>query len=645
MDEEPVSSTPPIEPEAPPAVAIEGAEISEAEGSKDIIPPQNQTSDGKEAEYASDSKQEQKTEDITAKDIANLYSRLQAVIDHVPKTKEHASQEANYIPLPASPEARSPSASSPLPARRPKVRTSSSYSLNSVMKNDRVECPCKHILVSNNSKYCALCDQVIPAVERLQNERQQEMEELKALQLKLKEETEFIKGQASEIEKLSKRIEGLEDDLDAKTDAFVALQSDMELLNEKYVDEIERVAEIQHSKDMVENELEDLSRRLFEEANGMVATEKREKYNLEVAQRHLQNQLKETRERLHAEQMQLKELRIRMEEMETRSEDDREDSDSATEPGKRASNASDVGSRGMADMNVLLNGSPKRQSQNGSEVSLVEDNIDELVLREFRDFIATGRSLPLKKLHTNPFMRNCQLEDVEPCLRFGPNARLSAKKIIDAIVMNTCYIEEAPAGFADIQARRPLDVPLRISAQKNLMWERFSSGNQTSHFKGCQACGRQDGSPLPFRFRIAYYDDWACIDRYCRDRLVAVCEFYVFVRNARQGYYNSRSISDLYQESIRLRLQMFYARMGSLPSVVRNTGSKGDSIGVAQLPQMIIPPTESESTPSSIDEVATSSSISKDTATLAEASDRQSDDHDDKIGQSPSMIPVEQMQN
>ncbi|OAD07275.1 hypothetical protein MUCCIDRAFT_138265, partial [Mucor lusitanicus CBS 277.49] len=101
-------------------------------------------------------------------------------------------------------------------------------------------------------------------------------------------------------------------ELDDQTANFQALQNDMELLNDKYVDEIERVAEIQHSKDMVESELEDLSRRLFEEANGMVANEKREKYNLEVAQKHLENQLQETRDRLGAEQMQLKELRKRM---------------------------------------------------------------------------------------------------------------------------------------------------------------------------------------------------------------------------------------------------------------------------------------------------------------------------------------------
>jgi hypothetical protein len=558
MDEDYVRSSPPYDNEKSSTVNHSNLSKQDASKSEDIKSENVQLPNDHKLQQSDTLKNEQKGEDITATDIANLYSRLQAVIDHVPKSNGQANSEASLVPLPASPEARTPSTSSPLPARRPKMRTSSSYSLNSVGRNDRIECPCAHILVSSNSKHCALCDQVIPAVERLQNERLQEMEELKNLQQKLKHEVKCIKDQSKEIEVLTKKIEELEDDLDAKTDAFVALQNDMEILNEKYVDEIERVAEIQHSKDMVENELEDLSRRLFEEANGMVANEKREKYNLEVAQRHLENQLKETRERLHAEQMQLKELRIKMEEMESRSEEERDESDSG-EQGKRSSAVSDAGAQGLADMTTLLNGSSKRQSQHGADIDSTTTNIDDLVLGEFRDFIATGRSLPLKKLHTNAFMRNCQLEDVEPCLRFGPNPRLSAKKIIDAIVMNTCFIEEAPIGFAEQQASRPIDVQLRISAQKNMMWERFSS-NQNGHFKGCQACGRQDGSQLPFRFRIAYYDDWACIDRYCRDRLVAVCEFYVFVRNARQGYYNSRSIHDLYQESIRLRLQMFYAR-------------------------------------------------------------------------------------
>ncbi|OAD67211.1 hypothetical protein PHYBLDRAFT_118650, partial [Phycomyces blakesleeanus NRRL 1555(-)] len=118
-------------------------------------------------------------------------------------------------------------------------------------------------------------------------------EELADLQNKLGIEQAKISEQLAEIDALGRTLEDVEQRLDAKSEEFAALQSDMELLNDKYVDEIERVAEIQHSKDMVESELEDLSRRLFEEANGMVANEKREKYNLEMAQKHLENQLKE----------------------------------------------------------------------------------------------------------------------------------------------------------------------------------------------------------------------------------------------------------------------------------------------------------------------------------------------------------------
>jgi hypothetical protein len=186
--------------------------------------------------------------------------------------------------------------------------------------------------------------------------------------------------------------------------------------------------------------------------------------------------------------------------------------------------------------------------------------LDAMLLTEFSDFVKLRTSVPLKKLHNIPFMKHCQLEDVDPCLRFGAHSRLSARKVNDAIVMNTCFIEEAPSGFADEQSKRPVDVPLKISAGKSMIWERFSSNSQSGVFAGCQACGRNNSDSLPYRFRISYFDDWACIDRYCRDRLVAVCEFYVFIRNVRQGYYHSRAIADLYQEAMRLRLQMFYAR-------------------------------------------------------------------------------------
>jgi hypothetical protein len=421
-------------------------------------------------------------------------------------------------------------------------------------------------------------------MEALLKERDTHENEIKLLQQRLADEQIRIQEQTNDISQLQTSVRQVEKQLNVKTEAFLALQSDMEMLNDKYVDEIERVAEIQHSKDMVENELEDLSRRLFEEANGMVANEKREKHNLEIAQKHLENQLTETRERLAAEQMQLQELRLKMEAMQDF--DNEHHHHTLSNGNNTLINGNDTnGSNRNSDLSLSMNGSI---NGDGADVRGMKDlaglfpdhttdphhqqqdmdpwpGLDTMLLDEFADFVKLRTSVPLKKLHNIPFMKHCQLEDVDPCLRFGAHSRLSARKVNDAIVMNTCFIEEAPVGFAEEQSKRPVDVPLKISAGKSMIWERFSSSssnNQSGVFAGCQACGRTNDavSSLPYRFRISYFDDWACIDRYCRDRLVAVCEFYVFIRNVRQGYYNSRSTTDLYQEAMRLRLQMFYAR-------------------------------------------------------------------------------------
>ncbi|KAI9484693.1 hypothetical protein BDB00DRAFT_853906 [Zychaea mexicana] len=593
------------------------------------------------------------------KDIAGVYSRLQAVIEKKVQN-DPMNPEAKYIPLPPS-LPMSPSSSSPTPLRTtPPIspgtnnispihsrnrlstpRSSSSSEKNSNSNDDKDEndndnddkapCSCQDILASKESTTCTLCNRDIPVMKALHKERESHKQEIQDLEQRVQEEQTRIARQLEEIEALQTAVSEVGKKLDIKEGEFQALQSDMEMLNDKYVDEIERVAEIQHSKDMVENELEDLSRRLFEEANGMVANEKREKHNLEIAQKHLEKQLTETQERLAAEQMQLKELRLKMEEMaqeqqqQLQLQQQRQSSSSVATSARNSLTAADAEStysnqtdpehRAARDLAAILpsnnnnNNSSNDNISNNSNthivtpsppLSSIPSTVDQMLLNEFEEFVKFSASVPLKKLQTISFLKFCQAEDVEPCLRFGANARLSARKIAEAIVMNTCFIEETPPGFAEEQAQRPPDMPLRISASKVLLWERISNGGNTQNFIGaCQACGRQDQYPLPYRFRTSYFDDWACIDRFCRDRLVAVCEFYVFIRNVRQGYYSSRSVHDLYREAMRLRLQMFYARMGALPWTLRNLGVKTDELGkaTAVAPQIRIPPSVSESSP------------------------------------------------
>ncbi|KAL1924518.1 uncharacterized protein VTP21DRAFT_4172 [Calcarisporiella thermophila] len=427
-----------------------------------------------------------------------------------------------------------------------------------------IECLCQQILVSPESRICHLCNRVIQSVAALQQDRLAFRDELEATKRKLTDAEAKAVRLTNESAKLRTRIEELEDAADARADELEALKRDLKILNEKYVDEIEKVAEIQHSKDMVENELEELSQRLFEEANGMVASEARQRHELQLVRNQLETQLQETRERLAAESQQLQELRKRMEEMA------QQQPANATMGEESGSKRVSVHNRASVDFAELLGLrqriAPINTEGDGSQ------QVDETLIAEFKEFITVGRSTLLKRLHSLPFMKHCLEEDIEPCLRFGSNPRVNPRKIADAILYNACFIEGAPPGMMEEIAKS--EQGLRNSALRPMLWERFSDPGP---FLGCQACGRT--GEMKFRFRISSLDDWLPIDQYCRDRLVAVGEFYVFIRNLHQGLYESRSIQDLYAECFRLRLQMFYARLGAFPRLRSGIDMRPLSVG------------------------------------------------------------------
>lgn len=439
-------------------------------------------------------------------------------------------------------------------------------------------CSCTQIFTSTTSKNCSLCDQPIPALDRARNESIETMETLDVTKRELEETKQRADLQEQNLARLNARVQELEHNLESKSSELVRLKKDMQALNAKYVGEINRVSDIQHEKDLLEQELEELSRRLFEEANGMVAVEKREKWKLEVAYRQLEGQLKETEDRLSAEQSQLQELRIRMEEMTHDRQQDEEgmlkvsaiygDEKGVPRPSmeekiKRIS-ANDPYFRAQLDMAKLHGIAKETSTASSSSFSLPpspssqpssppppnqEPQIDDHNWLEFQEFVQVAAVTPPKKLHSIPFLKHCLNEDIEPCLRFGPHPRLSSRKIADAIMISPCFIEESSEGYEVPTA------PTRNSGSK----QSWFSSSTNSTVQGCHACGRP-AKIVHFRFKLIEQDDWSYIDESCRERLVAVCEFYVFIRNTRLGYYASRSIDDLYSEATRLRLQMFYSR-------------------------------------------------------------------------------------
>ncbi|KAI8997721.1 hypothetical protein BDB01DRAFT_772157 [Pilobolus umbonatus] len=345
-------------------------------------------------------------------------------------------------------------------------------------------------------------------------------------------------------------ILSLRQELNTRNHQLQRLELDLQTLNQKYVAEIERVSNIQHEKDMVEQELEELSRKLFEEANAMVAAEKRARWQMET-------KLGQAQEQLLAEQTQLHELRRRLL---------TEEADDAELNKKRQlyESGNDYETSLSRHASTKNNHGIQQESQSASIIGLpiyrINDqyhfmkSIDETPLETFKEFtvLASTQGHPVKKLNQTPFMKYCLHEDIEPCLRFGPDSKLSVKKLIDYLSRQACFIERIAEGEY-ITTNSQINKPI---------WERFSS-RPIIIANSCSACGRSADPthyPLNYRFRLDESDVWLPIDQYCRDRLVAVCEFFVFIRNIQMTLYSDRTIEDLYIENIRLRLQMFYSR-------------------------------------------------------------------------------------
>lgn len=324
------------------------------------------------------------------------------------------------------------------------------------------------------------------------------------------------------------------------------LRQDLIRLNQKYVDQIERMQTAEHAKQQVESELEDLSLRLFEQANQMVSDEKKARFHAERKVALLERELTAVYEELGNERAQLNELRVKLH-----------------EPSVHPLDQSP-----SAQQTPLLQEPPLHQVQHGISTAAY---LDHGWLNLFKDFLTLAPKTPLEHIHKLQFMKQCLELDIEPCLRFGNSAKggqLSWKRALDAILHQSCFIESETSfmkrlshGTAASSTAAPLVVARRSSFVQ--LASRFRPSSASAVVKQpCYGCGMELQAPL-FRFRLKEQDtDSYTIDRSCRDRLVAVCDFYVFIRHVRLGLQSQKTIQCLFRECVWLRLCMFWARSG-----------------------------------------------------------------------------------
>ncbi|KAJ1986434.1 hypothetical protein GGI25_006335 [Coemansia spiralis] len=460
------------------------------------------------------------------------------------------------------------------------------------------ECACQRVLLDASPGACGICGGRPNVLAKLNNDRLRALEDLEIATQRINELAHEKARHVDYIADLETRVAEQAKKIDQQRDVIAGLKNDLSAMNDKFVDQVNMTAEISHSRELVEAELEDLTQKLFTEANTMVAEEKKARAETEKTASHLRNIIDDLENRLASETMQSHELKERIEQMSAEYDEllikrnlassrrgsfsshlsDMTGGDASAVLKREGSLAGINGGGSIASGAAGASAPPESFRLASHAATMIAGSkahppsplaggapirLDEALLAEFRDF-ATQAQIPRSTNYMSlPYIKSVVSADIEPCLRFGSQPRISSRNVHDAIAANRLQIEEMTPQIAAEMRRLQQAADRPNSHRQAMLWERFS-GSVASNPNGCQACGR-DCQQCAYRFRMGYRPDseWIQIDTMCRDRLVAVCEFYGFVRYLRQGIFASRSLMDLYTETIRLRLCMFYARIGA----------------------------------------------------------------------------------
>jgi DNA-directed RNA polymerase subunit RPC12/RpoP/ribosome-binding protein aMBF1 (putative translation factor) len=372
-------------------------------------------------------------------------------------------------------------------------------------------------------------------------------------------EKQFLLG---EIEIINKKLQEsikinnkLKKSLEQKEFEIESMKNDMEVLGEKLLAEIQTRELLEEERNQQGGELEDLTQTLFEQANNMVAQEAKERHGAQELVRQLEKQLQAAQLTAQMEHKQCVSLRQRIATL----EDD-------LDHYKKYSSIDKSEVKPLPELNQS-----KKESL---------PHVDKMLVSHFEQLLQEAPTARTTRIHQLLFMKNSLEDDVIPCLSnifikmigFGGDPHTSTKKFIDSIIANNCFIEE----MTDEQIKQLLErdeeimskssseiSPTRSLFNKTVL-EKISNAWQQKPIEkhGCSTCGRSE--PYKYRFKVSdvEQDTWYPICKYCRSRLLAVIDYYQFIRNIRQNLYRDQSLDELYFEVLNLKQRMFYTRLG-----------------------------------------------------------------------------------
>ena len=358
-------------------------------------------------------------------------------------------------------------------------------------------------------------------------------------------------------------------------------------LTRRLLEESKNRVQAENDKNKIEQELEMLTAKLFEEANNLVASARRENKALEKRNDQLQSRLEDTESLLQSQQDQLAELKNVMQKM--------QEVDVQTSPAtphlSGAASRESLSRLTLTDLSLHINNNadpePPPDSAKGTEISPFsvflrpQYRYDTPPYSDFKSFVrisrhnnqarqpsasyslpgtestpATSRNsslsspysqynpsierLPLKEFR---FVKRSLTEDIDPALRLDTAPGLSwiaRRSVLAAILDGTLIIEPTPSN--SIITTYPCA----------LCGERRDEKEYTRTHRFCTS-----DSPSSQRYPLC---------QYCLERMRVTCDFVGFLRAVRDGIWKVEGRwgeEKAWDESVRLRERMFWARLGT----------------------------------------------------------------------------------
>lgn len=417
-----------------------------------------------------------------------------------------------------------------------------------------------------------------------------------------------------------------------------SVEADKNQLLKRVVDEKNARVEVEDQKKKIEQELENLTAALFEEANKMVITAKEEaKAEQDALQRkndQLRGQLEDTEGLLRSQQDQLVELKHVMELM-SEERDDQTNPTVPSSPGLSKFDARDDDGQSDAAPATLSSLEPLSPSYPTSFTHLLQPVLrtDLAAFGDFQELIRTSKrlsgtrlastatfglggavsngsshsltmavahsatfppspntpsstgsaasgppALPLPALKDTRFYKRALAEDIEPTMRLDTAPGLSwlaRRTVLSAMTDGSLVVEPLPTSASWTKLAKPEFYPCSLCGE---------SRRDEVHLRRHRF--RTSESPTAQRYPLC---------KYCLTRVRVTCDFLGFLRMVKDGHWRAEdddAEKGAWEESVRLREQMFWSRIGGgcVPTVHHHhhhhhSGSTAASLGGDKSPR------------------------------------------------------------